>query len=45
MKHIFKSLLIICLYELSKAITYGIIARKQAKHMVDIPKDYEVGGD
>lgn len=42
MKHILKPLLIICLYELSKAITYEIIVRKQANDMVDVPRDYEV---
>ena len=41
MKHILKPLLIICLYELSKAITYEIIVRKQANDMVDMPRDYE----
>ena len=41
MKHILKPLLIICLYELSKAIIYEIIVRKQANDMVDVPKDYE----
>lgn len=41
MKHILKTLLIICLYELSKAITYEIIVRKQANDMVDVPRDYE----
>ncbi|MGL4008187.1 transcriptional activator RinB [Staphylococcus nepalensis] len=41
MKHILKPLLIICLYELSKAITYEIIVRKQANDMVDVPRDYE----
>lgn len=40
MKRIFKTLLILALYELSKAITYEIICRMQAKDMV--PKDYEV---
>lgn len=42
MKHILKPLLIICLYELSKAITYEIIVRKQANDMVDVPRDYEI---
>ena len=42
MKHILKPLLIISLYELSKAITYEIIVRKQANDMVDVPRDYEV---
>ncbi len=42
MKHILKPLLIIFLYELSKAITYEIIVRKQANDMVDVPRDYEV---
>ncbi|WP_323702035.1 hypothetical protein P3T86_05675 [Staphylococcus nepalensis] len=41
-KHILKPLLIIFLYELSKAITYEIIVRKQANDMVDVPRDYEV---
>ncbi|WP_435373541.1 transcriptional regulator [Staphylococcus nepalensis] len=40
MKHILKPLLIIFLYELSKAITYEIIVRKQANDMVDVPRDY-----
>ena len=42
MKHILKPLLIIFLYELSKAITYENIVRKQANDMVDVPRDYEV---
>jgi len=41
MKYILKPLLIIFLYELSKAITYEIIVRKQANDMVDVPRDYE----
>ncbi|MDW8551117.1 hypothetical protein AABD38_08875 [Staphylococcus nepalensis] len=41
-KHILKPLLIIFLYELSKAITYEIIVRKQANDMVEVPRDYEV---
>ncbi|MDK9867049.1 MULTISPECIES: transcriptional activator RinB [Staphylococcus] len=36
-KHILKPLLIIFLYELSKAITYEIIVRKQANDMVEQP--------
>ena len=40
MKQIFKLLLTLALYELSKEITYEIICRMQAKDMV--PKDYEV---
>ncbi|MGW7927576.1 transcriptional activator RinB [Staphylococcus xylosus] len=43
MKRIFKTLLIIALYELSKEITYEIICRRQANDMVDkAPTDYEV---
>lgn len=42
MKHILKPLLIIFLYELSKAIIYEIIVRKQANDMVDVPRDYEI---
>ena len=37
MKRIFKTLLIISLYELSKAITYEVIVKKQANDMVEIP--------
>ncbi|MEB7763907.1 transcriptional regulator [Staphylococcus pseudoxylosus] len=37
MKRIFITLLIIALYELSKAITYEIIVKKQANDMVEIP--------
>lgn len=45
MKRIFKTLLTIALYELSKEITYEIICRKQAKDMVDkTPMDYEIDG-
>ncbi|MGW7906932.1 transcriptional activator RinB [Staphylococcus pseudoxylosus] len=43
MKRIFKTLLIIALYELTKEITYEIIVRKQANDIVDkTPKDYEI---
>ncbi|WP_336848965.1 transcriptional activator RinB [Staphylococcus nepalensis] len=41
MKHILKLILTLALYELSKAITYEIIVRKQANDMVDVPRDYE----
>lgn len=34
-KHIFKTLLIIALYELSKAITYELVVRKQANDIVE----------
>lgn len=40
MKQILKLLLTLALYELSKAITYEIIVRKQANDMVDVPRDY-----
>lgn len=40
MKQIFKLLLTLALYELSKEVTYEIICRMQANDMV--PKDYEV---
>ncbi|WP_436952466.1 transcriptional activator RinB [Staphylococcus shinii] len=36
-KRIFKTLLIIALYELSKEITYEIIVKKQANDMVEVP--------
>lgn len=40
---ILKTLTIIAVYELSKAVTYEIIVRKQANDMVDkYPMDYEV---
>ncbi|PTI78816.1 hypothetical protein BU098_14370 [Staphylococcus xylosus] len=43
MKRIFKTLLIIALYELSKEVTYEVIVRKQANDMVDkTPMDYEI---
>lgn len=43
MKRIFITLLIIALYELSKAITYEVIVKKQANDMVDkTPMDYEI---
>ncbi|MEN3088226.1 MAG: hypothetical protein ABC378_00150 [Staphylococcus pseudoxylosus] len=43
MKRIFKTLLIIALYELSKDITYEVIVKKQANDMVDkTPMDYEI---
>lgn len=43
MKRIFKTLLIIALYELSKEITYEVIVKKQANDMVDkTPMDYEI---
>ncbi|MGW7955236.1 transcriptional activator RinB [Staphylococcus xylosus] len=37
MKRIFKTLLIIALYELSKEITYEVIVKKQANDMVEQP--------
>ncbi|PTI78782.1 transcriptional regulator [Staphylococcus xylosus] len=37
MKRIFKTLLIIALYELSKEVTYEIIVKKQANDMVEQP--------
>lgn len=37
---ILKTLTIIAFYELSKAITYEIIVRKQQKQMKKQPKDY-----
>ncbi|MDW8544409.1 transcriptional activator RinB [Staphylococcus sp. KG4-3] len=37
MKRIFKTLLIIALYELSKVITYEVIVKKQANDMVEQP--------
>ncbi|WP_156768905.1 transcriptional activator RinB [Staphylococcus carnosus] len=40
MKRIFKTLLIIALYELSKEIIYEIIVKKQANDMVEQP-DYD----
>lgn len=40
-KRIFKTLLIITLYELSKHVTNQIIIRKQANDDIDQPKDYE----
>lgn len=40
---ILKTLTIIALYELTKAIVYEIILRKQANDMVDqYPMDYEL---
>lgn len=40
---ILKTLTIIAVYELTKAIVYEIIVRKQANDMVDqYPMDYEV---
>lgn len=43
MKRIFKTLLIIALYELSKAIAYEVIVKKQANDTVDkTPMDYEI---
>ncbi|MGO2207161.1 MAG: transcriptional activator RinB [Staphylococcus xylosus] len=43
MKRIFKTLLIIAIYELSKEVTYEVIVRKQANDMVDkTPMDYEI---
>lgn len=41
-KRIFKTLLIITLYELSKEITYEIIVKKQANDMVEQPGYDEV---
>ncbi|WP_436860462.1 transcriptional activator RinB [Staphylococcus caeli] len=38
---IFKTLLIIALYELSKYVTNQILIRKQANDDTDQPKDYE----
>ncbi|WP_436870193.1 transcriptional activator RinB [Staphylococcus shinii] len=38
---IFKTLLIIGLYELSKYVTNQILIRKQANDDIDQPKDYE----
>ncbi|NQD99777.1 transcriptional activator RinB [Staphylococcus xylosus] len=38
---IFKTLIIIALYELSKYVTNQIIIRKQANDDIDQPKDYE----
>ncbi|PKI11102.1 transcriptional regulator [Staphylococcus shinii] len=40
-KRIFKTLLIITLYELSKYVTNQILIRKQANDDIDQPKDYE----
>lgn len=37
MKRIFKTLLIIALYELSKETTYEVIVKKQANDMVEQP--------
>ncbi|MCA2501765.1 MULTISPECIES: transcriptional activator RinB [Staphylococcus] len=43
MKRIFKTLLIIALYELSKELTYEVIVRKQANDIVNnTPMDYEI---
>lgn len=42
MKRIFKTLLIIALYELSKAITYEVIVKKQANDMVELPSYNEI---
>lgn len=43
MKRIFKTLLIIALYELSKEVTYEVIVRKQANDIVNnTPMDYEI---
>lgn len=36
-KHILKTLLFVTLYELSKAITYEVIVKKQANDMVEQP--------
>ncbi|MDW4341006.1 transcriptional regulator [Staphylococcus saprophyticus] len=41
MKRIFKTLLIIALYELSKYVTNEIIIKLQANDDIDQPKDYE----
>ena len=42
---IFKTLLIITLYELSKYVTNEIIVRRQANDTVDkCPMDYEING-
>ncbi|MDW8564309.1 MULTISPECIES: transcriptional activator RinB [Staphylococcus] len=42
MKRIFKTLLILALYELSKAITYELVVRKQANDIVVQPGYDEV---
>ncbi|NWN86867.1 MULTISPECIES: transcriptional activator RinB [Staphylococcus] len=45
MKRIFKTLLIIALYELSKEVAYEMIIRKQANDIVNnTPMGYEIGG-
>jgi hypothetical protein len=41
-KRIFKTLLIIALYELSKEITYEVIVKKQANDMVELPSYDEI---
>lgn len=43
MKRIFKTLLIIALYELSKEVAYEIIVKKQANDMVEQPDYDEIG--
>lgn len=42
MKRIFKTLIIIALYELIKEITYELIIRKQANDMVELPSYDEI---